>query len=382
MYTRSSGSDKQCVLKPEARDIVRNLLQGSGFFVRGNDQKYDYSALAIFVNPSEREKTRPETKVFKKILRQVENPDLEPETFTMSLFEKMIRALEKDQGIPDRKKSKVRDYIDWDYQVTRNQKKYLDSVANQFSYLDYSDQEEIFRTSLLKSRATAFSIVAPCNFTQQWISFRLRCLAAEKQREPFRSCTVKVLDYETEESMGDFFTQIGQYLKDDRGRYDLAQILEILCSKESNKPIIITAYGFESEDSCAKKLIIKEFWKPLVTRISEASANCCIILLIVDNSFHGQLSMDESLRLFPLNNLAIIDDHVHDWLKSIQEFKGIWTAGRSSEDYVAKVQEGLRTKELDCANPRELIKGLYKKFPGCNDFSRLQQKYRYGAEVS
>jgi hypothetical protein len=381
MYTRSSCSDKQCVLKPEAAKIVEDLLTASGFVKRENG-KYDYSALSMFVDPSQRCKPRPETGVIKKILRQIEDPDLEPKPFTLSLFKKMIRSLEEHQKIPEEDKSFIEDYIDWDYQATLNEKKYLASVANQFSYLDYSDQETIFRTSLLRSQATAFSIVAPCDFTQQWISFRLRCLATKGQGEPFRSCPVKVLDYETEESMEDFFTQIGQYLKEDKGRYGLAQILEILCSKESNKPTIITAYGFESENLCAQNLIVKKFWKPLVAKISKESVNCRIILLIVDQSSNGQLPEDESLRLFPLSDLVINDDDTNRWLDLIQNSKGIWSKERSSQSYVTQVQDSLKTKDLDCANPKELVRGLYKKFPGCNDFSRLQQKYRYGAEVS
>jgi inactive STAND/Trypsin len=165
--------------------------------------------------------------------------------------------------------------------VNSSRRSSKDNGADLFWELDYKRQERHFTDRLeeLESCA-AFSVVAPCEMTQQWLLNRLKKKIPNRQNAVMIS-PMNLRQHPMQGNFEEFWIDLAQQIGTQPKK---EEILRSLCHSQVERPIILTIYGFRDFGPTQKK-IIREFWEPLTGMMNQGSrrsGRSRVVLFLVD----------------------------------------------------------------------------------------------------
>jgi hypothetical protein len=185
------------------------------------------------------------------------------------------------------------------------------NVVDLFWHLDYKHQERAFEDALEEqSKCAAFSIVAPCETTQQWIFHRL----VRKIALPGSALILPPIGLK-QHPMRHKFEYFWEDLADRFGtRPEPEAVLKGICHTEVNRPLILTVYEFRQFEKVQRQ-ILSEFWEPLTQMIADSprTERSRVVLFLADQSCPSD-ETEKVLRLAPLEKIPQND--VKSWLNS------------------------------------------------------------------
>jgi inactive STAND len=288
------SSEKYCVLTPEGVAKVKALLEQARYKPRKSG--YNRSNLKAI--------TGLDTDTLRKLLAPIEKPmdkkDLKAvhKASIDSLFISLQRKI--NPGVQDRQLlTKLPIYSTyWRETLPQTPAKYRSKVMRQLCHLDYEFQEGQIKEFLSQcDQAIAISLSAPCELTQKWLAHRLRYVLAPDQGKAL-SCPIQLLEYDSVESFDDFFEKLRDTLLPNSQAKSQAleqsyreQVFDILCNSNSIKPVVITVHTLGPEHQQAKKLLLREFWQPLIKHLSvnkKCNRLSRIVLLLVEDAQASQ----------------------------------------------------------------------------------------------